>query len=312
MITLVGTDKIRGVLDLSTVKKQIAKGQIVYIKDDEFWQSDVQIALKMGWISAKGQKPKPQDVCDDLEWTEKPTKTIKFINVYHGHITMRQINKEIKPGQEFYLNESDTDSPDIKAAIAKGMIKIAGVVSMKATDEEGSIKVLSSLDDLTEGTPDDTNLDTNEEIDMPTTIVRDKKGVVWNKDVTSKIIEAEDPPPADPNEGDPKQSSIVVDPNKDRLNSYISSKQHDITFVDELHKQEKRKTHPKLKDKEEPKPSDPELISDDHIEQERIASHPILGKKGKKNSVDSLETLDGIKNHPVLQPNSEVTPKNAE
>jgi len=327
MVTIQGTERIKGVLDLASIRQQLVKGQVLHLKDDDFWNADVQTALKMGWVVSKGTPT--QAATSQYTGNRK----IKCVNTHHRSISMRQNEREIRPGQTFVLPESDMDTPAVRAAVAKGMIKPLGVADAESEDSEGKVYVKKRLEGValtpehqTEPTVDlghaptpslqldepdgegivRVDLDTNEELSSPT-IIKDNKGVTWNKSEEisgpSNIITDENPAPVDPNVGDPKRTSVVVDPNKARLNAYVANKDQNITFVDRLEKQERIASHPKLKDKPIPQEEGTVIIEDIDDDEARIAAHPVLSKQPRDAGVDfidDLDTIERVESHPVL------------
>ncbi len=327
MVTIQGTERIKGVLDLGSIHQQLVKGQVLHLKDDDFWQTDVQTALKMGWVVSKGT-PSPANISPYTG-----NRMIKCVNTHHRSISMRQNEREIRPGQTFVLPEQDMDTPAVRAAVARGMIKPLGVAAAEGTESEGKVYVKKRLEGVSltpehQSSPteieisDDmvasegvvkVELDTNEELATPA-IIKDKKGVTWNKseDITgpSMVITDEHPAAVDPNINDPKRTSIVVDPNKTRLNAYIASKEQNITFVDRAQEREKIASHPKLRNQPPPQDEGTVIIEDINNDEARIASHPVLSKQVKDadagvDFIDDLDIMERIEKHPVLGQNSE-------
>lgn len=298
MITIEGTDRIKGVLTLASINQQLVKGQTLYLRDDDFWQSDVQTAKKMGWIVSKGA-PTAAESYQASGGTGD--RMITCVNNYHRPISVSQNSKEIRPGQTFVLSEKDMDTPAIRTAVSKKMIVPLGVANGDNDgSSEGRVYVKKRLEGvaLTEEVlpplPGDTfdevqdkegvvkvSLDTNEELSAPT-VIKDDRGIVWNKTVeVAGPSDAYDelPTSVNPNDGDPKRSSVIVDPNKTRLNSYISQKEQNITFVDQTYLKEKIAAHPKLKNKPVQEDEGTVLITDLDNDEARIAAHPVLSKK---------------------------------
>ncbi len=316
-----GTESIKGVLDLSSIKQQLKTGQSLNIKEDDFWQSDVQIALKMGWIRSKGAN----SACSDSSVTSG--NSIRCQNTHTRSIGIRGRDTEIRPGQEFHLQPHEADSPAIRSAISKGMIKIVGTnADNNAEDSAETVSVLKKIspthmsnNDIP-GTNNSTNeatvhvdiLDTNEEVSAPG-IIQDKKGVSWNQsegdvkrmETVSHVIEEENPAPVNANLGDPKKMSVVVDPNKDRFKSHI--REQDVVFVDQEEEKQRVASHPKLQNDEINGETEVSVISDINDDEGRIANHPVLSKTAKSandNGIDFLDEMDEIheriNKHPVL------------
>jgi len=330
MVTVQGTNRIKGVLDLGSIKQQLVKGQTLHLKDDDFWKPDVQTAIKMGWIKTKASPSGPEEVKANVPLG---SRYIKCINNHHRSIGLSGKDQEIRPGQVFTLKESEMDSVPIRSAISKGIIKPLGVANpaqdTAEAGSEGRIHVSKRMQELegvelpgeSEPAPEvietedvetaagegvvKLDFDTNEEVSSD--VVEDNKGVVWNKvgiDTPSEVIEDDQIKEVDPNADDPRRHSIVVDPHKARLNAFAANQPAEITFVDKNEDLERRASHPKLKD--QPLPDEDEglvVISDIDDDEARIAAHPILSKQPRDDGVDfidDLDTIERIQKHPVL------------
>ena len=293
-----GTKKIKGILDLYSIKQQLKPGQSLVIPENDYWQSDVQMAVRMGLLQTDTPKGKKE--------TKKPdaTKMIKFKNIHSRPIGLEGHKEEIPSGQEFFLSEEETETNVVRHAIGKGLIKVIGSNKEISEIEESTVTVLNKLKpDENVNTPP---IDTNEEIPMPT-VVKDKKGVVWNTsndeirnvEIASHVIDTETPDAVDSNRGDPRKSSIVMDPNKTR-----NKEDNIITFVDKEEEEKHAASHPKLKPK---KTKEIEEEPVDKVEEEkRVAQHPVLSKKTKKTTEDAfIDDLDDIqariRKHPILK-----------
>jgi len=324
MVTIQGTDRIKGVLDLGSIRQQLVKGQTLYLKDDDFWKSDVQTAIKMGWIKTKANPSSPEGVKSQAPLGDR---YIQCVNNHCRSISMRENDREIRPGQVFTLKESEMDSPAIRAAISKGLIKPLGVASSKKDEvgTEGRVHVTKRMqEDIASPVESETEViesevvetaegegtvkldfETNEDV-ISSVVVEDNKGVVWNKvgiDTPSEVIEDDQIKEVDPNADDPRRHSIVVDPHKARLNAYVTNKPAEIKFVDADETKQRRAAHPKLKDKPLPDDEGLVVIADIDDNEARIAAHPILSKQPRDNGVDfidDLDTVERIQKHPVL------------
>lgn len=308
-----GTDTIRGILDLYSIKQQLKKGQSLSIKDAEFHNSDIQIALSMGWLEARNTSTSQGGEKGDDE------KQVQCLNAYHQPIGLSQFPTDISPGQRFYLSRADLDLPNIKAAVKQGMITVLEE-GEEVELSEATVHVNKYL-----GLPDevasDDKLDTNEEIMVPTQqskpkkIKDKKKDVVWNRVPTKEgvktvepatdVITSSNPVAVDSNKGDPRKNTIVMEAGRAKK----TTMKKDITmveeqFVDAEETAERVKSHPILSKQSLPQNQEVELITKDEAAEQRIKTHKVLGKKAaKKEEVDFVEMDDSEerrKKHPVL------------
>ncbi|KKL61095.1 hypothetical protein LCGC14_2198740 [marine sediment metagenome] len=287
-----GTNSIKGVIDLSSIPLQMTKGQSVTIKDSDFYNSDVQTALKMGWLVAEGKPSVIEEIIDE-------EKEVLCLNAHHRPLGLSQFDTDISPGQSFRLKASDLNLPDIKMAVEKGMITI--VPDSVPTDyTEATVSVGQALSVPDDGINLEDALDTNEELIVPTkllqpkTAIKDKKKpVVWNKSAEVKAVQSPTqvintfhPKPVNPNVGDPKRSSIVMSPTgrpqKTAMRRGIQEAiTEDLEFIDESSEKERRSKHPILGKKPLPQNVEVDLIVEDEAAEQRRKSHPILGKKDR-------------------------------
>lgn len=254
MITIRGTDRIKGALDLSGINKQLKAGDSLPIADDEFTDHTVQVALKMGFLTfEKGGM------------IDFPTDTsINVKNVYDRPLSINCLNTDVRTGQVFALTEKQINSSDIRGALAKGYLKIVSSTRPTSSDEEESNVKVGNLFkeepkeiDEPDDAPEVSNiLETNEEVTDPGIIESDNPEPVTNKDID-----------------DPKGKSVIWNPNKDPIahtrtgmNVIAADKTGEIeaietnveigeiSFVDSELDKERRESHPILKDKpvEEP------------------------------------------------------------
>ncbi len=309
---------VKNLLVLNSIKQELRKGQELPIRDDEYWNNDVQVALKMGWITASGVPVKKMDSGEEVPVIEE--QVIECENTHHRSIALNQHEMGIRPGQRFNLKESDLDTPAIKNAISREMIKVISSVSHKSFANETTVdispskKLFENEDDDRFGDVVDVGLETNEELSTPT-IVEDTKGVKWNakEEVVSvsmtNVITDDNPAPVDPNKDDPKGRSVVVDPNKARFLKY--NRDENITFIDQDGEADRIIKHPTMDvqakkqaiaDVRETNETDVVIDDEDEI---RRKAHPILGKQDNNpKDVDFLDDLDDLEvrvaQHPVL------------
>lgn len=315
---IIGTEKIKGVLDLSSIKTQFKKGQSLNVRDDDYWQSDVQSAIRMGFLKVEGKL--------NNESEEDGDKVFKCKNTHIRSISMNENSSEIKPGQTFILRQRELESPAVKNAISRGMIKVLSTGSEEASEvsvnvtkllkgQDQGVERIEGFEEEDDGDLGIANLltgkkkpkvqtDTNEEISTPTVIIKesdirpikDEKGVDWNAPVEERqvfqvksptnIITSDHPDPVDSNIGDPKGKSVVMDPNKQsRYMNYM--KDDSVVFVDKSQEKERIDAHPTM-DPEVKKLAaqnqDLDIIEDIDEDEKRRQQHPVLGKKTKDDS----------------------------
>ena len=84
-----GTSKLqKRTLNLNSVSIQLVSGQSLPIDDNDFWNQDVQIAVKAGWVEViEG----PSGNSEDRE------NVVKCMNSYHKPIFIPQIKQEVSP-----------------------------------------------------------------------------------------------------------------------------------------------------------------------------------------------------------------------
>lgn len=183
-----GTNKIKGVLDLSSVGLQFKEGATFSISDKNYWNSDVQAALKMGYIVSAGDPTKGGS--DDAP------KVVRCVNSYHRALTLKALgDKEIMPNHSFTMPESKMNNPDIKAAINKGMITVTQIINT-SDYSEGFLEIGSLFEkesakkkerdkkeaEAFKNKQKQIELETNESLSSLGEVVEDnpKQDVVWN------------------------------------------------------------------------------------------------------------------------------------
>jgi hypothetical protein len=245
MITIKGTSKIKGALDLSGINKQLKTGDSVPLSEDDFLDQTVQVAVSMGYLTyEKGGML-------DMEYN---ATSIKIRNIYDRPVRIQALDDEIRPGQTFTLTEDQVNSGDIRSALAKGLLEI--VSSARSTkSNESDVRVGDLFDDKSEENveTEETSryLETNEEALDPSVIdnpepkpveksdIPDPKGktVVWNPTRTP-VAHA-------------KTQMEAVSLGKEGTQEVIESNVDisDISFVDAELDQKRKDSHPILKDK---------------------------------------------------------------
>lgn len=247
MITIKGTSKIKGALDLGGINKQLKAGDRIPLTDEDFSDHTVQLAVSMGFITY--EKGGILDLSSNKS-------SIKVKNIYDRDIRINALEDEVRPGQTFTLTEDQVNSADIRGALAKGLLEI--VSSARPAKEEGEtnvrvgdlfgeeVKEMPAL--ALEGTP--RYLETNEEVLDPGVInvpdpkpvekgdVPDPKGktVIWN--------------PTHAPVAHTKTQMEAISVGKEGVSELIESNVDvsDISFVDAELDQQRKDSHPILKD----------------------------------------------------------------
>ncbi len=256
-----GTNKIKGVLDLTGIGKQLTSGDEFSITENEFYDHTVQIAVKMGYITYR----QGTSLIDMHAATG-----IRLKNIYNRPISINALDSEVRPGDVFTLTAEQVNNSDIRSAIAKGLVEVvSSVQTTKGT--EATVKVGDVFGEKKSAQTKKTEpvLETNEELGEPK-IVESTKVV----DSPTNIIDTETPDPIRNKDiPDPKKQSIVWNPNKDPV-AHTTSKMDsismdndgpiaetnvdigDISFVDDELDAKRRESHPVLKNKPQESKSD--------------------------------------------------------
>jgi len=253
MVTITGTNKIKGALDLSGINRQLKAGDVIPLTDEDFSDVTVQIAVNMGFITYESKNN-----------YSGSSSAIKLRNIYDRSIRINALGDEVRSGQTFTLTENQVNSADIRGALAKGMLEIVSSARVAQDMNESDVKVGTIFKDEPETpsnvteTPDDDDsqspkyLETNEEISE------------------SGVINTENPKPVEKYDvPDPKKKSVVWNPTHDPV-AHTTKKQmqaisanrtgtsdvvesnvdiSEIDFVDHKLDQDRKESHPVLKDK---------------------------------------------------------------
>jgi len=258
MIVIEGTDKIRGMLDLSSVNLQMKRGDKYPITEQQFTDNKVQVAIRMGLIKKVGE-----------EENSTFAGQITLKNIYDRSIHLNALEAEIRPGQTFTLTEDQMNSADIRGALAKGMIDVISS-ARTASISEGNVNIGKLFEDaedkkviskVTEEESEEKTIDyleTNEEASEPKEI-KDSSTMFHEP----PSITSENPKPVNTKDiPDPKRKSVIWNPNADPVphtrtgmnkmsaGEKVGKDQDKISFVDKELEEERIKSHPKLKDKE--------------------------------------------------------------
>lgn len=248
MITIKGTSKIKGALDLSGINQQLKTGDRIPLTDEDFLDSTVQTAVNMGFITYE------KGGILDLN----SASAIKLRNIYDRELRINALEDVIRPGQTFTLSEDQVNSGDIRGALAKGYLEIVSSAREAKEMNESNVRVGNMFDENTDNTEvvtdsDETPryLETNEEI------------------LELRVIDTEDPKPIEKKDiPDPKGKTVVWNPthdpvthtktqmeavsvDKEGVSALIESSVDvsEISFVDAKLDQERKESHPILKDK---------------------------------------------------------------
>ncbi len=207
-----GTEKLqKRTLNLASINQQITISSSLPIRDDDYWNSDIQMAMKMGLIEVDGE-PGQQTSNDGIE-EERVDRIIKCKNIYSRSITMNEIDMEIKPGQTFVLKESQLNYPDIRAAIGKGLIAVMEA-NVDADYSESSFSILDITEDLPEESEqEDENMNISDSQQKLVESVQEHQSLETNEEIVSpmNIIDTENPNPISVNktpEGMPTKGVI--------------------------------------------------------------------------------------------------------
>ncbi len=252
MINIIGTDKIKGVVDLTGINMQLKTGDNFRISEEQFYDHTVQLAVSMGLISY--EKARVADPDGEISM-------IKCKNIYDRPLRINALNGEVRPGETFSLTDDQINGPDIRGALAKGMIEIVSSARSIETDE-ADVRVGNIFKEDTKSDPEEKpelryietesdHLETNEEVADPS------------------VIESDDPPPVEKWDiPDPKINAVVWNPNHDPVAHTRNSMKAiaadkvgnvemietnvevgDLKFVDQELDEKRREAHPVLKDK---------------------------------------------------------------
>lgn len=245
MITIKGTSKIKGALDLGSINKQLKAGDRIPLTDEDFSDHTVQLAVSMGFLTYE------QGGILDLS---SKKSAIKVKNIYDRAIRINALEDEVRPGQTFTLTEDQVNSADIRGALAKGLLEIVSSARPAKEEEETDVRV-GNLFEQTEKMPASEGipryLETNEEVLDP------------------GVINVPDPRPVEKGDiPDPKGKTVIWNPThapvahaKTQMEAVSIGKEgtleliesnvdvSDITFVDAELDQQRKDSHPILKDK---------------------------------------------------------------
>lgn len=250
MITIKGTSKIKGALDLGGINKQLKAGDRIPLTDEDFSDHTVQLAVSMGFITyEKG---------GILDFSSNKS-SIKVKNIYDRDIRINALEDEIRPGQTFTLTEDQVNSADIRGALAKGLLEIVSSARPAKEEEETDVRVGNLFGEVEE---------------MPTTEIDTSRYLETNEEVLDPgIIDVPNPKPIEKSDiPDPKGKTVIWNPThapvahtKTQMEAVSIGKEgtkeliesnvdvSDISFVDAELDQQRKDSHPILKDQPDTK-----------------------------------------------------------
>ena len=253
-----GTDKIRGILDLSTIGTQLKIGQLFPVSETQLDDANVKLALLMGFIVKEGDGRKKEEIDKSAE-----DRVVRCLNKHNRAIALKELNREILPNAEFELMEKDIRSPHIKQAIDKGIIQILRISSTDIDFREtfvemGNIWDEKQAESIKEKKKDAeeflNSFETNEELKTPVKVIN--SDIV---DTNIKVIDTENPEPIKPSEiKDPRRNNVIWNPTDAPIMKKIKNAttfdpkkdKNEVNFVDEEADKKRMESHPKLKSKE--------------------------------------------------------------
>jgi len=301
---IIGTEKIGGVVNLPSIGLQVEKGHSYIITDEDYWKRDVQDAKSLGYITIEGKPdkpgpgpgfeprnpriPSPQGLSSDETAVKK---RYECKNIHSRPIGLKQLAYDVPPNHVFWLTDKDINTAGITQAIQQGVIKILREVSEKTSAgvdvSETSIDVEDVYDESidSKATPINTGLvdtqeirlEINEEIPEPTVEqqVQPTLGTMKTEYREGDVIKSDEPAHTDPNVSDPKGVSIVWNPAGGKQVSTINNMK-DVEFTGVKKERNEKSSDISLVEEQT---TDDITFVDQQQEAERLAEHPILGKK---------------------------------
>lgn len=103
-----GTNLIRGVLTLSSIKAELKRGSRITIKENDFQNGDIQIAMKMGYLKNVSVNAAQEVHAPQAKKSEAKAKTTeKTVNV------MASVKPKLKPKVTLDTNEEIVRTPTV-------------------------------------------------------------------------------------------------------------------------------------------------------------------------------------------------------
>ena len=302
-MVICGTDKVKGVCNISSLGLQITRTGRHIVSDDAIRNNDVQLAQRLGFITCQAdgnsllvpggetvnvpteRQIELRNICNrTINFTVAPgsmlaNQSIHLKNERSGKRTVHNA-MQLPPGGSITIAESTLKSKEVQSALASRLLEIVGAANpIEMT--EGSVRA-----NPTEGEMnlEDNGLETNEEVSAPNVI---------NTPFPNPVRASEVPGPKRPRAvvwnptGNPvikkSSQSMVWIPGKDGKRSSAqvvetAQTEQDVVFVDKVQEAERIAKHPVLS-KLPPQPEVQIEFVDQKQEAERIAKHPILGQQ---------------------------------
>lgn len=277
-----GTSKIRGVLDLNSIKRQIKSNDTMPISDNDYWNSDVQVALKMGYITAVGDEKAPTSEHGE------PDRIVKLTNKLRTPLNIPSQTHAVPAGAQFTMRESELRDPDVRLAVSKGLIQVLSVLD----EEKPSEGVLNLQGDTTQETlsPDNAKKEEEKEFQHKTEdnltpaqraflnaqkkVQKDQPDLDTNEELpepkttknSSNIIDTETPDEVKSNQvPDSLGKSVVFNPTGQKpinviKNAHVANPKEGPSFVDQEQEKERVDKHPKLNQQEANNKGDIDMI----------------------------------------------------
>lgn len=154
-----GTSKIKGVVEIPSIRQQLKVNQVLPISDKDYWNSDLQVALRMGYITVSGGPEQSSTESTDS------TRMITCQNTHIRAISLPGFASDINPGAQFSIKESQLNEPSIRGALAKGMIKVVQLVS--------DTKVSEGVVRISKPKSSHPPTDVNDELPSPSAVIDD-------------------------------------------------------------------------------------------------------------------------------------------
>lgn len=241
---ITGTEKIRKVLDIPSLKIQISKDQIFNINDDHLWNTDIQTAINLGYITTDSNQQESQDTSNKIKFTNVSKKSvvlsgllINFGKTYQDAFVKSSNNKKknkdilasvtVVAGGSFFINEKDEHNSDLQSAVAQGLL-VKETTDQELPNTETNTE-MTNVSEMSVEINNPDKLDFNDELII--------------KSITNK------------DKDDPRVAMVIADPNQTRndtigIEGSVSwdGKTTTSTFVDEV------KPHPVLTKKAGRKP----------------------------------------------------------
>jgi hypothetical protein len=316
---ILGTTKIRGVCDISSIGLQVVKGKTYYVDDAAIHNNDVQTAMRLGFISCESDAAAPsipsrptaryvtlKNACNRTinfslppEDVSAATQTVTLKNARTGKLTQYPAI-QIDPGQTITVKDVALKSTQIQAALANGVLQIEGSAE-KRTLTEGNVRCAYPVkSDLG---PEDNTLETNEEAVTPTVMSAPKEAENVKAVKPHNLIDSPTPDPVQaPDPAGPRRKAVIWNPANNTVMKkpgqsvvwipgktgkpspaqtveMVSDSEKEVRFVDQ--EQDAQRVADRMATNPDFKPPvEQEIVfADQKQEAERVAKHPVLGQQ---------------------------------